>query len=184
MHAMPVVWTIKESQTLHAKVSAALAQQAATAAATQPDTDGALHACVTYVTHGDADFDGLNLALVKCFKERVAKLSAAPAAANAGEVVGREPYRALLTALDTYLTANDYGGLEVGKHHPSEVTQTIEAARIALSAKPVAWMNPDESCVMDAFIWSHDPQSPRYRVPVYDDCAAAVGAAGQEGGAK
>lgn len=98
------------------------------------------------------------------------------AAANAGFQAGREPYRALLAALDAHLDANDYGGLEVGKHHSSDVTRAIEAARAALSAPPVAWMNPDESFVVDAFIWSRDPQNPRYRVPVYDDRALSANA--------
>lgn len=32
---------------------------------------------------------------------------------------------------------------------------------------PVAWMDPNESCAMDAFLWSYDPLTPRYNVPVY-----------------
>lgn len=105
------------------------------------------------------------------------------AAANGDGLRNREAYRALLAVLDTYLTPNDYGGLEVGKHYESEVTQAIEAARIALSVqpKPVAWMNPDESCVMDAFLWSVDPQNPRYRIPVYTVREPAADADRQKG---
>lgn len=33
--------------------------------------------------------------------------------------------------------------------------------------QPIAWMNPNEGCVMDAFLWSYDPQTPRYSVPVF-----------------
>lgn len=40
------------------------------------------------------------------------------------------------------------------------------AAQVA-GAEPAAWMNPKEGCVMDAFIWSKDPASPRYNTPVY-----------------
>lgn len=36
-----------------------------------PIEDSAMHACITYVIHGDADFEGLNPALVKYFKEKV-----------------------------------------------------------------------------------------------------------------
>jgi hypothetical protein len=87
-----------------------------------------------------------------------------------------EAYHDLLAALDAYLTGNDYGGLEVSKQYASEVMQAIESARAAFAAQPepAAWMNPDESCVMDAFIWSHDAQSPRYRVPVYTAATAPV----------
>jgi hypothetical protein len=106
---------------------------------------------------------------------RAARAGATVKADAAG--AGREPYRALLAALDAYMYANDYCGLEVGKQHSSEVMQAIEAARAALSTPPVAWMNPDESCVMDAFLWSRDPQNPRYRVPVYADQSPATSAA-------
>ena len=38
----------------------------------------------------------------------------------------------------------------------------------AQDAQPVAWMNPKEGFVKDAFIWTHDPdREPQFSVPVY-----------------
>jgi hypothetical protein len=139
----------------------------------KPDATGKAEAKLCYCTGGPNNHQS---GCTEGFPSDLPDYDTATGKADAANA-GREPYRMLLAALDAYLYANDYGGLEVGKHQSDEVMQAIEAARAALSAPPVAWMNPDESCAMDAFIWSRDPQSPRYRVPVYDDQSPATSAA-------
>jgi hypothetical protein len=125
-----------------------------------------------YLAYKEGHRDARHAACEVVLEHNKASGSDGTAAANAA---GLGAFGALLVMLDTHMYANDYGGLEVGKHHSSDVVAAIEAARAALQEQPqpVAWMNPNESCAMDAFLWSRDPQNPRYSVPVFADRAAA-----------
>lgn len=99
----------------------------------------------------------------------------APSAAPAPAVPDRISKKWLHNiAQDAGFNLNMRGELVVpSPHHDAEpylrkFAKLIGAAPAqVVQGEPVAWMDPNEGCVMDAFLWQKDAANPRYMVPVF-----------------
>ncbi|RZA05818.1 MAG: hypothetical protein EOP02_39000 [Proteobacteria bacterium] len=49
----------------------------------------------------------------------------------------------------------------------SQIVAAIAAASADRPTTPIAWMDPNAGCVMDAFLWQKDESNPQYSVPVF-----------------
>jgi hypothetical protein len=74
----------------------------------------------------------------------------------------------LFTEATSYILANeDFAGVRLFAKLIGREVLAGQSQATKVQAEPVAWMNPNEGCAIDAFLWQKDPANPQYSQPVY-----------------